>query len=206
MDHYEVNRPCGVTLLMGHLTRYVNPADHPSVPNGGDQWHLWREYRSVCGKLILKPGTLWYHKDAAWKVPVAFVAVVERVVGTHLRYAVVIMPPGLRVQTTKGTSEFQWVCFVSKSVMQDAPPTEVKNQEQLCFRPAGIEVVLPSYDIMPSDEAVLKFINRTTSVSGPKYQMTRFRELHGVEPQVMKTVNGESTSTTTYYFLLATTY
>ena len=116
------------------------------------------------------------------------------------------MPLGLRVQTTKGTSEFQWVCFVSKSVMLDAPPTEVKNQEHLCFRPAGTEVVLPSYDIMPSDEAVLKFINRTTSVNGPKYQMSRFRELHNVEPQVMQTVNGEDSKWKTLLLLRTTSY
>ena len=161
MDHYEVNNPSGVAHLMGHLSRYVDPSDHQCDPTDFEQWHLWREYSSVDGKLILKPGTLWWHKDAAWKVPLAFVAVVERVQGSHLRFAVVIPPLEARISSTgsKKNSAIQWVQFTSRAMMLDAPPTEAQMQTHLCFRPAAAEVVdglppppvLPSYDIMPSD-------------------------------------------------------
>ena len=69
--------------------------------------------------------------------------------------------------------------------MLGAPPTEVELQNHLCFRPAAAKAVdglpalpvLPSYDIMPSDEAVLKFINRGTSIQSPKYQIEKFHLL-----------------------------
>ena len=113
----------------------------------------------------------------------------------------------------------QWVAFTTRTAMQDAPPTEVVMQKSLCFRPVAVDglpgPLSPTYDIMPSDEAVLDFINRCGTVSTCKHQIDLFHALHGVDKQVMKKAKGESTSTTTYYYylllltsyyLLATTY
>ena len=182
----------GEAAGMGYLTCYV-----VEEVEDGKQWHCWRQYTSVCGKLTLKSGTLCWHKDAGWKTPVAFVAVVERV-SDRIRYAVVIPPLTSRV--TKKRS-MQWVAFTSRTDCQGAPPTEATNQKNLCFRPAAVDA-LPgppnhTYEIILGDGAVLEFINRCRSVQACKGSITKFREHHGITAKVMTKVQGESTTTTT---------
>ena len=178
---------------MGYLTCYVD-----LEVEDGKQWHCWRQYTSMCGKLTLKPGTLCWHKDAGWKTPVAFVAVVERVTPPVLRFAVVIPPLASRVTTKRA---MQWVAFTSRTDCEGAPPTEATNQKGLCFRPAAVDA-LPgppnhTYDIIPTDAEVLEFINRCISVQACKGNITQFREFFGIKTKVMTKVQGESTTTTT---------
>ena len=185
MECYPVRSPIGdLKRLMGYLSGYMAPREP-------EQWHCWRIYTSACGKLVLKPGTFWWHKDAGWKSPLCFVAVVERVELPRLRFAVVIPPPDARVYSGK---LLQWVAFTTRTGMLDAPVTLVAMQKALCFRPVAAHGMpgppLAACDTMCSDEALLDFINRCTTASTCKHQIELFHALHGVakEHRVAKQV------------------